>query len=274
MEVFAEPFEGDDPILSPEGVQLLDALDSELERQGGDEVWGTDQYGIHTAGTSSSDTSLGVVRVYHPRITSDTVLRGGDGLDDETEERLNAVSGNTVSASRHSSKRNSTSSSVEPGGTSRPIHFRVIVRVYLDPARESCRRRPGGYLSAADEPRYSSPSVTTAASSFDSRTHRRPSRALCRCRTRRGRTNLGDILCCSLVRGTPGGVPLSPLVSEVGVPSTDRCQGDPRDRLAMHRGPQSRPREGVERAGIRLRRLFGIGSPNRWHRARTQSLRE
>lgn len=91
MEVYAELFEGDDPILSPEEVQLLDALDSELEREGGDGVWGTDQYGIHTAGTSSSDTSLGVVCVYHPQITKDSVLRGADDLDDKTEERLNAA---------------------------------------------------------------------------------------------------------------------------------------------------------------------------------------
>lgn len=90
-EAYAELFEGDDPILSPEEVRLLDALDSELERRGGDGVWGTDQYGIHTAGASSSDTSLGVVCTYHPQITKDSVLRGGDGLDDETEERLNAA---------------------------------------------------------------------------------------------------------------------------------------------------------------------------------------
>ena len=91
MEAYAEQFEGDDPVLSPEEVRLLDALDSELERRGGDGVWGTDQYGIHTAGTSSSDASLGVVCVYHPQITADSVLRGADGLDDETEERLNAA---------------------------------------------------------------------------------------------------------------------------------------------------------------------------------------
>ncbi|MFC7177592.1 DUF7539 family protein [Halosegnis marinus] len=91
MEAYTELFEGDDPILSPEEVQLLDALDSELEREGGDGVWGTDQYGIHTAGPSSSDTSLGVVCVYHPQISKDSVLRGADDLDDETEERLNAA---------------------------------------------------------------------------------------------------------------------------------------------------------------------------------------
>ena len=91
MEAYTELFEGDDPVLSSEEVQLLDALDSELEREGGDGVWGTDQYGIHTAGTSSSDTPLGVVCVYHPQITKDSVLRGADDLDDETEERLNAA---------------------------------------------------------------------------------------------------------------------------------------------------------------------------------------
>ncbi len=91
MEAYTELFEGDDPILPLEEVQLLDALDSELEREGGDGVWGTDQYGIHTAGASSSNSSLGVVCVYHPQITKDSVLRGADDLDDETEERLNAA---------------------------------------------------------------------------------------------------------------------------------------------------------------------------------------
>ena len=49
-EAYAELFGGDDPFLSPEEVQFLDALDSELERQGGDGVWGTDQYGIPHGG--------------------------------------------------------------------------------------------------------------------------------------------------------------------------------------------------------------------------------
>jgi hypothetical protein len=90
-KAYAELFESDEPILTAKELQLLDALDSALERQGGDGVWGTDRYGIHTAGTSSSDRSLGVVCVYHPQITKDSVLRGGGGLDDETEERLNAA---------------------------------------------------------------------------------------------------------------------------------------------------------------------------------------
>ena len=88
---YRDLFQGDDPVLTPDELQLLDAVDSELERHGGDGVWGTDQYGIHTAGPAGSDSSLGVVCVYHPQITDDSVLRGGDGLDDETEERLNAA---------------------------------------------------------------------------------------------------------------------------------------------------------------------------------------
>lgn len=91
---YRELFQGDDPLLTPQELQLLDTLDSALERGGGDGVWGTDQYGIHTAGTTSSGESLGVVCVYHPQITSDSVLQvveGVDDLDDETEERLNAA---------------------------------------------------------------------------------------------------------------------------------------------------------------------------------------
>ena len=32
-----------------------------------------------------------MVYVYHPQTTSDSVLRGRDNVDDETEERLNAA---------------------------------------------------------------------------------------------------------------------------------------------------------------------------------------
>ncbi len=90
-EAYAELFDGEDSVLTAEEIRLLDAIDSTMERRGGDGVWGTDQYGFHTAGTGSSDRSVGVVCVFHPRITRDSVLRGVDDLDDETEERLNAV---------------------------------------------------------------------------------------------------------------------------------------------------------------------------------------
>ena len=88
---YSELFEGDDPLLTPEEMQRLDALDSVMERNGGDGLWGTDQYGIHTAGTTSSDSSIGIVCVYHPQITKDSVLQGDDGIDDETEEKFNAA---------------------------------------------------------------------------------------------------------------------------------------------------------------------------------------
>ncbi len=88
-EAYDDLFGGEDAELSAGEIQRLDALDSELERRGGDGLWGTDRYGVH--GDGRSDPSLGVVCVYHPQITSDSVLRGDDGLDDETEERLNAA---------------------------------------------------------------------------------------------------------------------------------------------------------------------------------------
>ncbi len=37
--------------------------------EGGDGVWGTDQDDIQTADVSSSDSSLGLVRVHHPQST-------------------------------------------------------------------------------------------------------------------------------------------------------------------------------------------------------------
>lgn len=39
-KAYSELFEGDAPILTAEELQLLDALDSALERQGGNGVWG------------------------------------------------------------------------------------------------------------------------------------------------------------------------------------------------------------------------------------------
>ncbi|QZP36688.1 DUF7539 family protein [Halobaculum magnesiiphilum] len=91
VEAYAELFEGDDPILSEEELRLLHAVDSRLELHGGDGVWGTDQYGIHAADGGRSTDALSVVCVYHPQVTSDSVLRGLDDLDDETEERINAA---------------------------------------------------------------------------------------------------------------------------------------------------------------------------------------
>jgi len=90
-EAYPELFEADEPLLSPEDLWFLDALDSRLERQAGDWVWGTDQHGVHTAGSSREGAAIGVVCVYHPQIIEDSVLRGSDDLDDKTEERLDAA---------------------------------------------------------------------------------------------------------------------------------------------------------------------------------------
>lgn len=86
LAAYADLFEGDDPLLTDEELRLLDAVDSAMERHGGDGVWGTDRYGVHTG--SPADGSLRIVCVYHPRIATDSVLRGVDELDDETEQRL------------------------------------------------------------------------------------------------------------------------------------------------------------------------------------------
>lgn len=88
LQAYADLFEGADAVLTPAEVQRLDALDSEMERRGGDGVWGTDRYGIHTAGPADGEDALGVVCTYHPQVGHDSVLRGDDGLDDETEARL------------------------------------------------------------------------------------------------------------------------------------------------------------------------------------------
>lgn len=88
-EAYAELFEGDSPSLTDEELQLLDEIDSEMAREGAAGVWGADQYGIHVGGSTPSQDSIGVVCVYHPQITSDSVFRGADEIDDEQEERLN-----------------------------------------------------------------------------------------------------------------------------------------------------------------------------------------
>lgn len=90
-QAYEELFVGEDRILSSDDVRVLEAVDSELERQGGDGVWGTDEYGIHSTGPSSGEHSLGVVCVFHPQSTSDSALQGQDELDDGTEERLNVA---------------------------------------------------------------------------------------------------------------------------------------------------------------------------------------
>lgn len=90
-DAYEDLFQGADPILDEDALRVLDAIDSELERDGGEGVWGTDQYGVHTGGAGGSSSEVGVVCVYHPQITADSVLRGRDDVDDELERELNAA---------------------------------------------------------------------------------------------------------------------------------------------------------------------------------------
>jgi len=107
---------------SPEEMQLLDALDSELERQGGDGVWGP----ISTEFTRRD-------------LEFEYLTRGGLRLPSTDHHRFRPPrrgrprrrpksgstprSGNTASTSRHSSKHNSTSSFIKTSGTPDQIAF-------------------------------------------------------------------------------------------------------------------------------------------------------
>jgi len=121
-EAYVELFDGDDPF-SPRRDATARCARLGTGATGRRWCLGTDQYGIHTTGTSSSNTSLGVVCVYHPQITTDSVLRGGTTSTTRPKSGSTPRSGNTASTSRHSSKHNSTSSFIKTSGTPDQIAF-------------------------------------------------------------------------------------------------------------------------------------------------------
>jgi len=89
---FDDLFSGEDPRLSGEELSLLDRIDSELNRQGGDGIWGADRYGVLPGAAAGDEGRPRVVCVYHPEIPEDLpapVGRDPGALDDATEERLN-----------------------------------------------------------------------------------------------------------------------------------------------------------------------------------------
>jgi len=105
------------------------ALDSELERQGGDGVWGP----ISTEFTRRGPR----VRIPHSGWSASTIHRSpqipssAEGTTSTTRPKSGSTprSGNTASTSRHSSKHNSTSSFIKTSGT--PIRsLSVIERIY------------------------------------------------------------------------------------------------------------------------------------------------
>jgi hypothetical protein len=86
---YADLFEGPEAALSGEELRLLDRIDSELARRGGDGLWGSDEYGI-VAGETLGTGEPRVVCTYHPEIPLETV-RGVGGLDESSRAAFNDV---------------------------------------------------------------------------------------------------------------------------------------------------------------------------------------
>ena len=91
-QAFDDLFCGDDARLGGEELALLDRIDSAMNRQGREGVWGTDQYGILAGSTVAEEGGPRVIPVYHPEVPEDFAYLGvevADPIDDATEERLN-----------------------------------------------------------------------------------------------------------------------------------------------------------------------------------------
>jgi hypothetical protein len=86
---YAELFEGADPVLTDEELQLLDRIDSALTRQNGRGLWGTDEYGT-VAGDALGAAQPRVVCTYHSEIPSEG-FRGEKSLGEATREELNGA---------------------------------------------------------------------------------------------------------------------------------------------------------------------------------------
>ena len=89
---FDDLFSGEDARLSGEELAALDRIDSTMNRQGRDGIWGTDQYGILPGAAVGDDGGPRVIPVYHPEIPDDFAHLGDretGAFDDATEERLN-----------------------------------------------------------------------------------------------------------------------------------------------------------------------------------------
>ncbi|MFB6166186.1 MAG: hypothetical protein ABEJ31_13580 [Haloarculaceae archaeon] len=88
-DAYDDLFDGPDARLTDAELALTDRVDSELSRRDEGGLWGADRYGVlaHTA-IEAADGPL-VVCTYHPQLPEG--YGGPDGLDDETEERINAA---------------------------------------------------------------------------------------------------------------------------------------------------------------------------------------
>lgn len=85
---YADMFEGDEATFSERKLRQLDRLDSELSRQNGDGLWGTDRYGIVPGSEFAPDSTPRVVCLYHPQIPDDAIP-GERSLDETARERYN-----------------------------------------------------------------------------------------------------------------------------------------------------------------------------------------
>lgn len=87
-EAYSELFEGPDAEVDDRELQLLDEIDSELTRQEGRGLWGSDEYGIVPTGTLDEESVPHVVCTNHPQIP-EYGYPGEESLDTETRERCN-----------------------------------------------------------------------------------------------------------------------------------------------------------------------------------------
>jgi len=129
-EAYVELFDGDDPVLSPEEMQLLDALDSELERQGGDGVWGP----ISTEFTRRGPR----VRIPHSGWSASTIHRSpqipssAEGTTSTTRPKRAQRRALEIQRARRDTHRNTTQRVRSSKLAVPPIRsLSVIERIYL-----------------------------------------------------------------------------------------------------------------------------------------------
>ena len=85
-----EYFGGLDPLLSEAELNVLDRLDSELSREQGEGLWGTDEYGIVTAVPLEEASTSHAVGPYHSYI-QENVQDEIAPIDDPLRKKFNDV---------------------------------------------------------------------------------------------------------------------------------------------------------------------------------------
>ncbi|KAB1192405.1 hypothetical protein GJR96_02685 [Haloferax sp. MBLA0076] len=83
---YRELFTGDDAVVTDEERQLLDTVDEELASDGGDGIWGVDEYDIVMG--HPKNHPLSVVCTRHPQIPAEW-SRGEESLSEPEREQFN-----------------------------------------------------------------------------------------------------------------------------------------------------------------------------------------